>query len=187
MAAIAGGKLPKPNFETVESQNIDALLRNRLKDHMDGDASCDIRVSLSEDVPSTMIMDSDRVLHIVMCLVAGAWKRSYPSPVQIDCGFDRHKGFLKVDVIDVGGIVPANIEDQFSKLPSDTGIDTEQMLLRMQYAAADKLVDAMGGTIEFNGSYKSQSGLGLKATVNMPVIRQTSEEGTPSYVITAPG
>ena len=187
MAAIAGGKLPKPNFEPIESQDIETLLRRRLRDHMDGDASCDIRVSLSEDVPTTMIMDCDRVLHIVMCLVAGAWKRSYPAPVQVDFDFDREKGSLQVDVVDVGGIVPANIEDQFSKLPSGANIDTEQMLLRMQYAAADKLVEAMGGTIEFNGNYRSISGLGLKATVNMPVVRQTSEEGAPSYVVTAPG
>ena len=132
-------------------------------------------------------MDCDRVLHIVMCLVAGAWKRSHPSPVQIDCGFDHFKGFLKVDVIDVGGIVPANIEDHFSTLPSGSEIDSQQMLLRMQYVAAEKLVEAMGGTIEFNGNHRSPSGLGLKATVNMPAVRQTSEEGTPSYVITAPG
>jgi len=187
MAAIAGGKLPKPKFETIESQNIDALLRKRLRDHMDGDASCEIRFSLSEDVPVMMTMDCDRVLHIIMCLVAGAWKRSYPAPVQIECGFDREKGLLKVDVIDVGGIVPANIEDQFSQLPSDSTIGTQDMLLRMQYAAADRLVEAMGGTIEFNGSHSSPGGHGLKATVNMPVIRQTSEEGAPSYIITAPG
>lgn len=187
MAAIAGGKLPKPNFETIETENIDTLLRKRLRDHMDGDASCDIRVSLSEHVPANIVMDSDRILHIVMCLVAGAWKRSYPAPVEIDFGYDQSNGFLKVDVIDVGGIVPANIEDHFSTLPSGSNIDTEQMLLRMQYAAAEKLVQAMGGTIEFNGNHRSASGIGLKASVNMPVVQQTSEEGTPSYVVTAPG
>ncbi len=187
MAAIAGGKLPKPTFEAIDSQNIETLLRRRLHDHMDGDASCDIRVRLSDDVPQTMVMDCDRVLHIVMCLVAGAWKRSSPAPVQVDCDFDSSKGFLQVDVVDVGGVVPANIEDQFSQLPSNSDINTEHMLLRMQYAAADKLVEAMGGTIEFNGNYRSSLGLGLKATVYMPVILQTSEEGTPSYVVTAPG
>lgn len=142
--------------------NIVNSYKNKTKNNVE------IMCSISDNIPSELIGDSNRIMQIVNNLVSNAVKFTDSGYVKIsaDCTNEEDTCNLKIIIEDTGkGIKKIDMDKLFTKFERlDVEINSDVSGTGLGLTITKKLVDIMNGNIEV----ESEEGKGTKFIVTIP-------------------